>query len=161
MKNTRRGNGIVRLWESVQQRLNAYALGGSAAGVSLLALLQPAEGKIVYTPAHVVIGAPGNYKLDLNHDGKTAFTLSDQWGYGGTTLLGAICLSFLQGRQMRRRPTRSGQSINTPPPWILESASDQGSHSSPALDRWRGMRPKLILGPVGARGLTLRTVTSV
>jgi hypothetical protein len=48
----------------------------SAAGVSALALAQPAEGKIVYTLAHRVIAFGDIYKLDLNHDGITDFTLS-------------------------------------------------------------------------------------
>jgi len=46
-----------------------YALAASAAGVGMLALVQPAEGKIVYTPAHVTISRthPVSY-LNLNHD---------------------------------------------------------------------------------------------
>jgi hypothetical protein len=55
-----------------------YALAASAAGVGVLALAQPAEAKIVYTPTHVVIGYGGvqSYQLDLNHDKVTDFTLS-------------------------------------------------------------------------------------
>ncbi len=37
----------------------------------MLALAQPAEAKIIYTPAHVVIGRP--FALDLNHDGIVDF----------------------------------------------------------------------------------------
>jgi len=40
------------LSESLHRQLNSYALAASAAGVGMLALAQPAEGKIVYTPAH-------------------------------------------------------------------------------------------------------------
>jgi hypothetical protein len=43
----------------------------------LLALAQPAGAKIVYTPTHHVIGPFGSYKLDLNHDGKTDFTIHE------------------------------------------------------------------------------------
>ncbi len=66
-----------KLSESLHQRLNAYALAASAAGVSLLALAQPAEAKIVYTRAHVVISTLGmrSYELDLNHDGVADFSL--------------------------------------------------------------------------------------
>jgi hypothetical protein len=47
-----------------------YALSAAAAGVGMLALAQPAEGKIVYTPAHEnAVGV----KLDLNHDGIADF----------------------------------------------------------------------------------------
>ena len=59
------------LSESVHQRLNMYALAASAAGVGVLALAQPAEAKIIYTPAHKSIGA--KTFLDLNHDGVHDF----------------------------------------------------------------------------------------
>jgi hypothetical protein len=42
-----------KLSESLHQRLNMYALVAGAAGVSALALMPPAEAKIVYTPAHI------------------------------------------------------------------------------------------------------------
>src|SRR5690348_12795850 len=61
--------------QSVQQRLNKYALAASAAGVSLVALTPPAQAKIVYTPTHQFIGRKGRYKLDLNHDKIADFTL--------------------------------------------------------------------------------------
>jgi len=61
-----------------------YALAASAAGVSLLALVQPSEAKVVYTKAHQVIGQEGIYNLDLNHDGTVDF-LVQQWGGEGST----------------------------------------------------------------------------
>jgi hypothetical protein len=61
--------------ESTRERLNMYALAASAAGVGMLALVQPAEAKIVYTPAHVTIALHHSYKLDLNHDGIADFTI--------------------------------------------------------------------------------------
>jgi len=65
------------LSESLHQRLNSYALAASAAGVSALALAQPAEAKIVYTKASIEI-APGNtLSLDLNHSRKTEFSFSN------------------------------------------------------------------------------------
>ena len=42
----------AQLSQSLNQRVHAYALAASAAGVGVLALAQPAEAKIVYTPAH-------------------------------------------------------------------------------------------------------------
>ncbi len=57
---------------SLQHNLNAYAIAAGAAGVSLLALAQPAEGKIVYTPVHEnAVGVD----LDLNHDGTADFRI--------------------------------------------------------------------------------------
>jgi hypothetical protein len=64
------------LSESIRHQLNMYALAASAAGVGTLALSQPAEGRIVYTPAHrhIVLNHP--VSLDLNHDGVADFTIS-------------------------------------------------------------------------------------
>jgi hypothetical protein len=56
----------ANLSDSIHRRLNTYSLAASAAGVSLLALVPPAEGKIVYHPVHKVIGESGIYHLDLN-----------------------------------------------------------------------------------------------
>jgi hypothetical protein len=53
-----------------------YALAGSAAGIGVLALAQPADAEVVYTPAHVKIDQQHRlYHLDLNHDGVTDFSL--------------------------------------------------------------------------------------
>jgi len=68
---------------SLHKRVNMYALAGSAAGVGMLALAQPAEAKIVYTHANVAIGDGGvfHHPLDLNHDGINDFSFS----YPGTS----------------------------------------------------------------------------
>lgn len=61
----------------LEKRLLAYVSCASAAGVGLLALTHPAEAKIIYTPAHVVMTPSfgGNtYPLDLNHDKKVDFS---------------------------------------------------------------------------------------
>jgi hypothetical protein len=71
---------IVNLSESVHQRINAYAIAAGAAGVGVLALAQPVEAKIVYTPTHHVIGKNGRYKLDLNHDKIADFILVNTHG---------------------------------------------------------------------------------
>ncbi len=83
-----------QLSESLDKRLTAYALAASAArpakaeehplalfhyaagtaGLGLLALAQPAQAKVVYTRANVVIGS--YVPLDLNHDGKSDFSLN-------------------------------------------------------------------------------------
>jgi hypothetical protein len=56
--------------ESTLQRLNLYSLAAGAAGVGMLALAQPADASVVYTPAHLTIGPGDAYPLDLNHDGN-------------------------------------------------------------------------------------------
>ena len=57
------------LGPSLEHSLNMYALAASAAGVGVLALVQPAQGKIVYTPAHKIVGINQAVPIDLNHDG--------------------------------------------------------------------------------------------
>jgi hypothetical protein len=61
----------------LHHRLNAYTLAASAAGVSLLALAQPSEAEVVYTPAHGLVTRHGSYALDLNNDGVVDFTIAD------------------------------------------------------------------------------------
>ncbi len=64
-----------KLSDSVHAQLNMYALAASAAGVGMMALAQPAEARIVYTPAHrhVLLNHP--LGLDLNHDGIVDFRI--------------------------------------------------------------------------------------
>jgi hypothetical protein len=64
---------------SLERRLSSYALAASAAGVSLAALAQPAEARIVYTKAHQQIAQNTQINLDLNGDGITDFTFKDGW----------------------------------------------------------------------------------
>jgi len=65
--------------------------------VSLLALAQPAEAKIVYTPAQVTFGGEacgsngGIYSLDLNHDGIADF-MFDWSGLGSHCSFGSVDL---------------------------------------------------------------------
>jgi hypothetical protein len=68
----------ARLSDSTQQRLNMYALAATAAGLGMLA--QSAEAKIVYTPAHHLIGKNAHYQLDLNHDGVADVTFVNLYG---------------------------------------------------------------------------------
>jgi len=53
-----------------------YALAAGAAGVAMLALVQPAEGKIVYTRANQRIPTNTVFDIDLNHDGILDFEFS-------------------------------------------------------------------------------------
>jgi len=66
-----------RISESLHHQLNSYALAASAAGVSVLALALPAEGKIIYTKVHHVIRLGKSYDLDLNNDGTSDFLINN------------------------------------------------------------------------------------
>jgi hypothetical protein len=74
---SRRSLAHKNLSDLTQQRLSAYALAATAAGVGVLALPPKMHASIVYTPAHVTLGpkSPVTYDLDLNHDGVVDFTL--------------------------------------------------------------------------------------
>jgi len=73
--------------ESLSQHLHMYALAAGAAGVSVLALAQPAEAEIIYTPANVTIGPNQEYNLDLTGNGTADFTIKDH-AYGTETFWG-------------------------------------------------------------------------
>lgn len=75
-----RNSAVIR--ESLNKRLNLYALAASAAGVGLLGMPGKAGAQIIFTPVNVTVGAPGgSYDLDLNNDGITDFIFR---GYGGS-----------------------------------------------------------------------------
>jgi hypothetical protein len=63
------------LSRSTRQQLNSYALAASAAGVSVLALAQSSEAKVIYTETHQVTRARVPLSIDLNHDGIKDFVL--------------------------------------------------------------------------------------
>jgi hypothetical protein len=76
-----------KLSDSVHKQLNMYALVAGASGVSLLALSQPAEGKIIYTPVHKVIAQNSYFGIDLNHDGIVDFTVSNSaWRWNNASI---------------------------------------------------------------------------
>jgi hypothetical protein len=71
----------VSLSSSLERGLKMYALAASTAGVGVLALAQPAQARIVHTPAHVKIGG---YDLRFNNKQETDFQII--WGSGGTSM---------------------------------------------------------------------------
>jgi hypothetical protein len=82
--------------ESVRQQLNMYALAAGVAGVSMLALEPSAEARIVYTPAHRVIGPNMSYLLDLNHDGTADFKVVNIWASNTSGLTGSLSVFSAQ-----------------------------------------------------------------
>jgi hypothetical protein len=74
MSNRSTKRAATRLGANLDKNLMSYAIAAGAAGVGLLALAQPADAKIVYTPAHKNIGA--KTFIDLNHDGINDFKLT-------------------------------------------------------------------------------------
>lgn len=62
---------------NLESRLLSYGAAAAAAGVSLVALVQPSEAKVVFTPANQTIARNVLYTLDLNNDGIGDFTISN------------------------------------------------------------------------------------
>lgn len=71
MKRPSRPPTAAQFSDSTRHQLNMYAVAAGAAGVGMLALAQPADAKIVYTPANTPITSVVN--LDLNNDGLPDF----------------------------------------------------------------------------------------
>jgi hypothetical protein len=97
MKHSSGPRKTANLSESVHQQLNAYAIAAGAAGVGMLALAQPSEAKVVYTPVHHVILRQSSFGLDLNHDGKVDFEINQTSGCttGGNAGFGGFCQTRL------------------------------------------------------------------
>jgi hypothetical protein len=77
-QSSRSGKKTDNLSSSVHPMMSAYTIAAGVAGVTLLAMVQPSEAEIVYTPANQNIGHNGSYNLDLNHDGITDFVLAER-----------------------------------------------------------------------------------
>src|ERR1700732_1232905 len=91
-RSSRPARTPVKLSHSINQRLSVYTLTATAAGVGLMALAQPAQAKIVYTPAHVKFTEFPPVTLDLNNDGTADFMLA--LGGGGRRAAG-MGISFV------------------------------------------------------------------
>jgi hypothetical protein len=96
VKYSSRPRKMTSLSQSMHHQLNMYALAAGAAGVSVLALSPPGEGKIVYTPADKNITPDHTISLDLNHDGNIDFRLKDTqftsptYGFDHTGILSVL-----------------------------------------------------------------------
>jgi hypothetical protein len=92
------------LTASTIHRLNTYALAAGAAGVSLLALAQPSEAEVIYTPAHATVGRDGSYKLDLTNNGKVDFTIAElTGGRGGIETFESLLVIPAKGNAVKCR----------------------------------------------------------
>jgi hypothetical protein len=67
---------------NTDKRLLGYVTAATAAGVGALAMAQPAEAKIVYTPSDIPITVNGPaVQLDFNHDGVAEFSFINGEGF--------------------------------------------------------------------------------
>jgi len=93
---TRKPRPVARLSENLDKKLLAYAMTAAAAGTAVLAVAQPAEAEVVYTPKNITLGHAQNeggpvvYPIDLNNDGITDLNLVSF--AGATTFANAVSL---------------------------------------------------------------------
>ncbi|MGD0989480.1 MAG: hypothetical protein ABR874_16840 [Candidatus Sulfotelmatobacter sp.] len=81
------------LTERLDKHLLAYVAAAGAAGVSVLAMTQPAESKVVYTPANRSIVEDS--RLDLNNDGIPDYAFHGPFAFCGTcSYFDVIALKF-------------------------------------------------------------------
>src|SRR5262249_21110879 len=76
-RSPKRNRKTTILGAVLEKNLLAYVASASSAGVSILALAQPAAARIVYTPANISISPHDTVRLDLNHDGVVDFSFRD------------------------------------------------------------------------------------
>src|SRR5579863_387260 len=127
MKSSPRSSRIPsNLSESCHERLNAYALAG-AAGLGLLTVVSPAEGKIVYTLANVPLMNQGQVFFDLNHDGTNDFSF-----YGQSISRRSVSTFFFR---LTVSPAQQGNAI-----WGIES--HEHASCAAALPRGTQVGPK-------------------
>ena len=133
------------LSESIHQQLNMYGIAACAAGVGMLALAQPIEAKIVYTPTHHVVGKNGRYKLDLNNDKLADFMLVNTHGcntdycidalsaipIGGNGVEGARGFLSIPYASALKRGARIGPNAHFSGKLMASSQSSQGT-----IGRW-------------------------
>lgn len=87
---------MIGLQPRTERALLSYAAAASVAGVGVLALAQPSEAKVVYTPTHSVFNAPSFLDIDMNNDGIIDFMLHNQrysFSTGPLVSYGAVIVS--------------------------------------------------------------------
>ncbi|HEX8818009.1 MAG TPA: hypothetical protein VF753_21150 [Terriglobales bacterium] len=87
----------VALSDSVQRRLEKYALAASAAGVGAMALGAPAEGKVIYSPGTHVVGHNQTYNFATDHFLIPEFKLVN--GYGCSDVCFGALFALPAGHQ--------------------------------------------------------------
>lgn len=84
MPSALRVRNTLKLSDSLNRQLHAYAMAASAAGVGVLALAGASEAKVVYTETNQVTRAHVPLVIDLNHDGINDFLLRTTY-YAGSS----------------------------------------------------------------------------
>jgi hypothetical protein len=114
----------AKLRQSVQRELTSYALAAGAAGASVMALAQPSQAKIVYTPIDETLEANQTLAIDINHDGIVDVTLTNILGSeGGYLSATAPSLNHIaMTRSFYASALQPGQKVGTEERWRAFSA---------------------------------------
>jgi len=124
MRRSPQPRRLAKLSDSIRRQLGMYALAASAAGVGVLALSQPSEAKIVYTPANYPLRRNFDYAIDLNHDGIADLTIRD-WstqttsGFRSDVLSARLRGNLVEGSSM---PFALKRKVRIGPPWNSQSS---------------------------------------
>jgi hypothetical protein len=121
MKRTFSARKAADLSTSLRGKIDMYGLAAAAAGLGIAALAVPAQGEVMFTPAHQEVGRDG-LTIDLNHDGVpdfgvvfAIFALADSAG---------VLVSSLHGNRVL-----SGTSANGRQGWVANLPA--GYHVGP------------------------------
>lgn len=83
--------------EIFNRRLGFYSLAAASAGVSVLALAQPAEGEIIVTQANIAIGPGSIAYVDLNNDGLNDFEFAAAVGGYNHSFYATLAMTPITG----------------------------------------------------------------
>jgi hypothetical protein len=97
----------VELGERINKRWLGYAAAG-AAGIGMLATVQPAQADIIFTPAHTTIAPNTSLSLDVNHDGIADFQLTNSHAF---ECVFSSCRTFASFNTMRIKGVQPGNGV--------------------------------------------------
>jgi hypothetical protein len=133
-----RERDIAKLSSLLKRKLDLYGLAAVATGVGIAALAAPAQGEVVFTPAHQEISRDG-LTLDLNHDGVPDFRVV--FAVLGLADSAGVLVSSLHGNRVF-----SGTSTNGLQGWVANLPA--GYHVGPNTAKFkRGGTFSSVFGP--------------
>ena len=86
---------LTQLNSNTEKKLLGYAALAGASGIGILALLQPAEAEVVFTPTHQIMTERVPLPLDLNGDGIVDFKFF--FGSSVTSIISTAAQMFVYG----------------------------------------------------------------
>jgi hypothetical protein len=107
----------TKLSPKLNKGLVSYVAAAGAAGVGLLALAQPADAEVVYTPANTPLMLNTPVGLDLNNDGIIDFELSNNYRAFDRKSCTQNC-SFGANASLKVTPAQAGNAV-----WVMSTAS--------------------------------------